>query len=387
MNILVFGAGYVGLSNAVMLASKHYVKVVDIDKNKIKQLQDGISPIKDPLIENQLKKQLLKIDFVSEIDSDLNKFQTVLIATPTDFDSKSNFFNTRSIENILKKLKAKNFKKLVVIRSTVPIGFTAKMQKKYKFSIAFFPEFLSEGQALRDNLYPSRIICGSESQNAIEFLKILKKCAKKKKISSIIVSSTEAESIKLFSNTYLAMRVAFFNEVDSFASSKNISSRKVIDGISLDKRIGSHYNNPSFGYGGYCLPKDTRQLKANFKNIPQKLISATIQANTLRKKFISDAISKTEKSKIGIYRLLMKSGSDNIRESSIIDVIKDLKKLNKEILIFEPTLNKKMILGIKVENDLEAFLNWSDLVVANRLDNKIKNVDKLIFSRDLFGKN
>ena len=387
MNILVVGAGYVGLSNAVMLASKHYVKVVDIDKNKIEQLRDGISPIKDPLIENQLKKQLLKINFGTEIDSDLNKFQTVLIATPTNFDTKSNFFNTTSIENILKKLKTKNFKNLVVIRSTVPIGFTAKMQKKYKFSIAFFPEFLREGQALKDNLYPSRIICGSESKSAIKFLKILNKCAKKKKISNIIVNPTEAESIKLFSNTYLAMRVAFFNEVDTFALSKDISAKKIIDGISLDKRIGSYYNNPSFGYGGYCLPKDTKQLNANFKNIPQKLISATIGSNTLRKKFITDVISKTKKSKIGIYRLLMKSGSDNIRESSIIDIVKNLKKLNKEILIFEPTLNKKMILGVNIEKNLESFLDWSDLVVANRLDNKIKNFDKLIFSRDLYGKN
>ena len=387
MKILVIGAGYVGLSNALMLATKHKVTVIDIDRNKIKTLQKKISPIKDKLIEEYLKKDTLKISFQHGSIDDLNSFKVVLIATPTNFDTKSNFFDTKSIQNVLNKLKKNNYKNLVINRSTVPIGYTAKIQKKYKFTIAYFPEFLREGQALKDNLYPSRIICGSQTESAKQFLKILKNCSQKKTVKSIIVSSDEAESIKLFSNAYLAMRIAFFNEVDTFAMSKNLNANNLIKGISLDRRIGNYYNNPSFGYGGYCLPKDIKQLKANFINIPQILITATIQANKTRKKFIFDQIKSLNASKIGIYGLVMKSGSDNIRESAILDIIKALKRNKNELLIFEPKLEKSTHLGIKIEKNFDNFLKWSDLVVANRVDKVIEKSKRLVFSRDLFREN
>tara|TARA_B100002019_G_scaffold285804_1_gene295342 strand:+ start:107 stop:1270 length:1164 start_codon:yes stop_codon:yes gene_type:complete len=384
MNILVIGAGYVGLSNAVFIAEKCNVEVIDIDKKKIDLLQKRVSPIKDRLLESYLKKESLKINFEPKISLDLRKFSFVVIATPTNFDPKKNNFDTRSVEGVLKQLKRRSFNNLVVIRSTVPIGFTSKMQKKFNFPIAFFPEFLREGKALKDSLYPSRIICGSNSQKAKRFLNILKDCSKKKNIPTIITSSSEAEAIKLFSNTYLAMRIAFFNEVDSFAISNNLDPKNIIDGISLDSRIGNYYNNPSFGYGGYCLPKDTKQLRSNFIGVPQKLVSATIQSNLLRKKFITEKIVGSKKSKIGIYKLSMKTGSDNFRESAIIDIIKMLKRSKQELVIFEPLLDQDSFLGIRVERSIKDFLEWCDLIIANRIDKKIKRAKNLVFSRDLF---
>ena len=386
MNILVIGAGYVGLSNALMISTKFKTKLIDIDENKIKQLQNGISPIKDTLIENYLTNRKLKIEFATSIDSSLCKVNAVVIATPTNFDSKTNQFDTRSIQKILNILKKKNFKNLVVIRSTVPIGFTEKMQKKYNFELAFFPEFLREGLALEDSLYPSRIVCGSKSKNAYKFLKILKQCSKKKKISSIVVSSIEAESIKLFSNAYLAMRIAFFNEVDSFSLSKNISALNIINGMSLDPRIGNFYNNPSFGFGGYCLPKDTKQLNSSFGEIPQNLIKATLRSNESRKDFITKNIIKKKISKVGIYRLTMKSGSDNWRESATLDILKSLKEKRINLIIYEPFLKKQSFMGVKVENNLDKFLHFAEIIVANRLDTNIKDKKNILFSRDLFQK-
>ena len=388
MNITILGAGYVGLSNAILLAKNNQVTLVDIDKEKISLLKKKKSPIRDSLIQRYLSKKNLSLTFDTQINNNLSKSKAVLIATPTNFDPKTKSFDTVSIEDILKKLKRNKFSKLVVIRSTVPVGFTEKMQKKYpNIDIAFFPEFLREGDALRDSLYPSRIICGSKTNKARFFLNLLKDSAIKKNIQTQITSSSEAEAIKLFSNMYLAMRIAFFNELDSFSLSKNLHSKEIIDGLSSDPRIGNYYNNPSFGYGGYCLPKDTQQLRQNFKDIPQKLIQATIQSNHLRKKFIVNEILKRKAKIIGIYRLSMKTGSDNWRESAIIDVIKSLKREQNQLIIYEPLLSKKTFMGISIENDLEKFKNKSKLIVANRFDGALGDNDEILFTRDIFNEN
>ena len=388
MNITILGAGYVGLSNAILLAKNNQVTLVDIDKEKISLLKKKKSPIRDSLIQRYLSKKNLSLTFDTQISNNLSKSKAVLIATPTNFDPKTKSFDTVSIEDILKKLKRNKFSKLVVIRSTVPVGFTEKMQKKYpNIDIAFFPEFLREGDALRDSLYPSRIICGSKTNKARFFLNLLKESAIKKNIQTQITSSSEAEAIKLFSNMYLAMRIAFFNELDSFSLSKNLHSKEIIDGLSSDPRIGNYYNNPSFGYGGYCLPKDTQQLRQNFKDIPQKLIQATIQSNHLRKKFIVNEILKRKAKIIGIYRLSMKTGSDNWRESAIIDIIKSLKKEQNQLIIYEPLLSKKTFMGISIEKDLEKFKNKSKLIVANRFDGALGDNDEILFTRDIFNEN
>jgi UDPglucose 6-dehydrogenase len=312
VKIIVIGAGYVGLSNAVLLAQKNQVKLIDIDTNKILLLNQNKSPIKDSLIQKYLSTKKLSLSYDSELCSDLSSTDVIIIATPTNFNSKTKTFNTNIIESILFDLHQKKFSNLVIIRSTVPIGFTERIKKKYpNFELAFFPEFLREGEALKDSLYPTRIICGSKSRSAKNFLKILQKSSIKKNIKTLITSPTEAESIKLFSNMYLALRISFFNELDSFSVSKNLNSQEIIEGVSMDPRIGSYYNNPSFGYGGYCLPKDTKQLKENFKNIPQNLIQATIEANATRKKFITSEILKINAKTIGVYRISMKKGSDN----------------------------------------------------------------------------
>ena len=388
MNITILGAGYVGLSNAILLAKNNQVTLVDIDKEKISLLKKKKSPIRDSLIQRYLSKKNLSLTFDTQISNNLSKSKAVLIATPTNFDPKTKSFDTVSIEDILKRLKRNKFSKLVVIRSTVPVGFTEKMQKKYpNIDIAFFPEFLREGDALRDSLYPSRIICGSKTNKARFFLNLLKDSAIKKNIQTQITSSSEAEAIKLFSNMYLAMRIAFFNELDSFSLSKNLNSKDIIDGLSSDPRIGNYYNNPSFGYGGYCLPKDTQQLRQNFKDIPQKLIQATIQSNHLRKKFIVNEILKRKAKIIGIYRLSMKTGSDNWRESAIIDVIKSLKREQNQLIIYEPLLSKKTFMGISIEKDLEKFKNKSKLIVANRFDGALGDNDEILFTRDIFNEN
>lgn len=385
MNILIVGAGYVGLSNAMMISSIHNVKVIDINKEKINQLKKGDSPIADSQISKYLLRNKSNLTFDNKLPKELKSIETVLVATPTDFNDQTCCFDTSSIESVIKDLKKRNFKGLVAIRSTVPIGFTDQMNTKFKgMDIAFFPEFLREGKALKDNLYPSRIICGSKTKSAKKFLKVLTTCAKKKNIKTLTIHSSDAEAIKLFSNTYLSMRVSFFNELDSFAMLHKLNPKNIIDGVSLDPRIGNFYNNPSFGFGGYCLPKDTKQLSSNFDQVPNKLISSISKSNEIRKRFIVDQIVKTGNKNIGIYKLAMKSKSDNWRESSIIDIIKNLKKHKCAIRIFDPELGCSSFLGIEVENDLQSFLAFSDLVVTNRLDKKISNYNTYIFTRDIY---
>ena len=387
MKISVVGAGYVGLSNAILLAKNNDVKLFDIDNEKINLLKNKKSPIKDTLIEKYLSKKTLSLSFDNKLGA-LNKTEAVLIATPTNFDTKKNSFDTSSIEWILSKLREKKYSKLVIIRSTVPIGFTDRMQKKFSdLDISFFPEFLREGQALKDSLYPSRIICGSNTKKGRDFLEVLEKSSIKPKAKSQITSPSEAEAIKLFSNTFLAMRISFFNELDSFATSKNLSSKNIIEGVSSDSRIGNYYNNPSFGYGGYCLPKDTKQLEQNFGKIPQKLISGAIQSNALRKRFILNEILNKKVNKIGIYRLSMKAGSDNWREAAVLDIIKGLKKEAKQVMIFEPMIKTKTFMGFRIENDLAKFKKESKLIISNRIDKDIEDKADILFTRDIFEDN
>lgn len=385
MNILVIGAGYVGLSNAILLSLKHNVTLIDINKKKLDILRSGKSPISEKLINKYLAREDLKLNFDNKFNHLISKVKIVIIATPTNFDNEKNSFDTSAVENVLKQLTKLSYSQLVVIKSTVPIGFTNRMQKKYKgLDVSFFPEFLREGQALKDSLYPSRIICGSKSKKAKSFCKVLQDCSLKKNIPILTTESSEAEAIKLFSNSYLAMRIAFFNELDSFALSKNLDTKSIIEGVSLDQRIGNYYNNPSFGYGGYCLPKDTKQLEIDFNHSTQKLISATINSNASRKEFIYREIKKKKIKKIGIYRLSMKAGSDNWRDASILEIIKALKKNNLEILVFEPELKEKSFMELKVEKNLETFLKKSNLIIANRIDKFIDNYPKKVFSRDLY---
>ena len=387
MKISVVGAGYVGLSNAILLAKNNDVKLFDIDNEKINLLKNKKSPIKDTLIEKYLSKKTLSLSFDNKLGA-LNKTEAVLIATPTNFDTKKNSFDTSSIEWVLSKLREKKYSKLVIIRSTVPIGFTDRMQKKFSdLDISFFPEFLREGQALKDSLYPSRIICGSNTKKGRDFLKVLEKSSIKPKAKSQITSPSEAEAIKLFSNTFLAMRISFFNELDSFATSKNLSSKNIIEGVSSDSRIGNYYNNPSFGYGGCCLPKDTQQLEQNFGKIPQKLISGAIQSNALRKRFILNEILNKKVNKIGIYRLSMKAGSDNWREAAVLDIIKGLKKEAKQVMIFEPMIKTKTFMGFRIENDLAKFKKESKLIISNRIDKDIEDKADILFTRDIFEDN
>ena len=388
MKIVVIGAGYVGLSNAVLLAQKNQVKLIDIDIKKILLLNQNKSPVKDSLIQKYLSTKKLSLSYNSELCDDLRSTEVIIIATPTNFNSKTKSFNTVTIESILFDLQQKKFSNLVIIRSTVPIGFTERIKKKYpNFELAFFPEFLREGEALKDSLYPSRIICGSKSRRAKNFLKILQESSMKKNINTLITSPTEAESIKLFSNMYLALRISFFNELDSLAISENLNSEEIIKGVSMDPRIGDYYNNPSFGYGGYCLPKDTKQLKQNFKNIPQKLIHATIEANTTRKKFITSQILKINAKTIGVYRISMKQGSDNWRESSIIDIIKLLKKKGKKIIIYEPYISKKEFLGFSIVNNITIFKNKSNIIITNRMHKDLDSIKNKVFTRDIFNVN
>ncbi len=385
MNIIVLGAGYVGLSNALLLSKNHNVKLIDIDEIKISLLTKRRSPISDERVEKYLLNKNLNIAFSTSYGNEIKLADAVVIATPTNFDSKTKSFDTSSIEDSLKKLSKKNYNNLVIIRSTIPIGFTKKMQRKYReMDIAFFPEFLREGCALEDNLYPSRIVCGSKSNRAKKFLNVLKSCAKKKNIPSLITDSSEAEAIKLFSNTYLAMRISFFNELDSFAMSNDLEVKNIIEGVSLDPRIGNYYNNPSFGFGGYCLPKDIQQLKKNFVGIPQKLIGGVITSNKIRKKFIIDRVLQNKNKKIGIFRLSMKSNSDNLRESATIDILKGIKGKVKKIIIYEPMLSTKTFMGIRVEKNINQFKKECDLIIANRLEKSIEKGNNIIFSRDIF---
>ncbi len=390
MKICIAGAGYVGLSLAVLLSQKYEVFIFDIDESKINLIKNKKSPIKDIEIEEYLKSKNLKLNATVKKEEAYSESDYIIIATSTNYDETTGSFDTSSVETVIRDSLSYNNNSTIVIKSTIPFGFTDKMRiKHHTKSIFFSPEFLRESKALYDNLYPARIIIGDDSEKAKKFGELLLECSLKNKLETPILKmkSKEAEAVKLFANTFLAMRISYFNELDSFSESQNLSSNKIIQAVCLDDRIGNYYNNPSFGYGGYCLPKDTKQLLDNFGNVPNEIIRSVVQANHTRKEYIANSIMKKNPKTVGIYRLIMKDGSDNFRESAVIDIIKYLKKMNVGLILYEPFIVEKNFEGIEVISNLDLFAERSDLIIANRLSDDLNPFKNKVYSRDIFKEN
>lgn len=385
MKIAVAGTGYVGLSLATLLSQKNEVVALDVIPEKVEKINNRISPIQDEYIEKYFKEKELNLKATLDYKEAFENAEFIIISTPTNYDSEKNYFDTSSVEDIIQKVKSMNIDTTMVVKSTIPAGFIKAMKERYQIdNIMFSPEFLREGKALYDNLYPSRIIVGEKSDRAEKFANLLKENCLKEDVVVKYMDSTEAEAVKLFANTYLALRVAYFNELDTYAELKGLNTKDIINGVCLDPRIGNHYNNPSFGFWGYCLPKDTKQLKANYKDVPENLISAIVESNRTRKDYISQEIINKKPSRVGIYRLTMKSGSDNYRASAIQGIMKRIKAKGIEVIVYEPTLKEDTFFNSRVINDIEKFKEMSDIIVVNRYNKELEDVKHKIYTRDLF---